>query len=49
MNGLGSASISVWVKADVIGTNRGIIYTKDPDGSDSPFSLRYDVSGIAGG
>ncbi|USN58277.1 MAG: hypothetical protein H6767_08455 [Candidatus Peribacteria bacterium] len=48
MNGVGTASISVWVKADITGHDRGILYGRDPDGFDRSISLRYDVDGFIG-
>ena len=49
-NGLSEVSISLWVKADAIGTDKGFIYG-DPhaDIEDDTISMRYDLLGANGG
>ena len=49
LNGLDSISISMWVKADAVGTDKGLIYGTDPDGSDRRIMIRQDASGEKGG
>ncbi|MXZ01022.1 LamG domain-containing protein [Candidatus Poribacteria bacterium] len=44
INGLDAFSISVWVKSDSVGHDRGIIFGTDPDGGDHTFGLRYDAA-----
>lgn len=47
INGLDAFSISVWVKSDSVGHDRGIIFGKDPAGGDDVFGLRYDAASWA--
>lgn len=47
INGLEAFSISVWVKSDSVGHDRGIVFGKDPDGGDHTFGLRYDAASWA--
>ena len=47
INGLDAFSISVWVKSDSVGHDRGIIFGTDPDGGDHTFGLRYDAASWA--
>ncbi len=42
LNGLAAFTISVWVKSDSVGHDRGIIFGKDPAGGDDTFGFRYD-------
>jgi len=49
INGLGAFTIALWVKADEIGTNRGLIATKKTNKKDQSFSLRYNPQGTKGG
>jgi len=49
LNGLDALSVSVWVKADATGTDRGIFIGDTPSGDDTPLTLRYDVGGFSGG
>ena len=44
INGLEAFSISVWVKSDSVGHDRGIVFAVDPDGGDNVFGLRYDAA-----
>ena len=46
-----SFTVSMWVKADSTGTNRGLIDSVDDgsDGDDDEFGLRYDSSGADAG
>ena len=44
INGLDAFSISVWVKSDAVGHDRGIIFAIDPTGGDNVFGLRYDAA-----
>jgi len=46
---LDQITVSVWVKADRIGHDRGVFTTKKPKGTDDVLSLRYDRGGWAGG
>lgn len=42
INGLDAFSVSVWVKSDSVGHDRGIFHGIDPGGGDIVFTLRYD-------
>ncbi|MDZ4216937.1 MAG: hypothetical protein U1C97_01295, partial [Candidatus Gracilibacteria bacterium] len=39
INGLTAFTLSTWIQSDVIGTDKGFIYTKTPDGSDNVFTI----------
>ena len=47
INGLEAFTISVWVKSESVGHDRGIIFGKDPAGGDDVFGLRYDAASWA--
>ena len=47
INGLKAFTISVWVKSDSVGHDRGIMFGKDPAGGDDVFGLRYDAASWA--
>ena len=49
LDGLDSISVSLWVKADAVGTDKGLIYSDDPDGSDRRLMIRQDAAGEKGG
>ena len=49
LDGLSDLTISLWVKADVVGTDKGLIYGDDPDASDRRVMIRQDASGEKGG
>jgi len=49
LNGLSAISISMWVKSDVLGTDKGLIYGEDPDGLDRRLMIRQDAAGEKGG
>ena len=49
LNGLTACTIEAWVKSDITSTDNGIFHTQTPDGSDVPFTLRYDATGFDGG
>ena len=44
INGLEAFTISVWVKSDSVGHDRGIVLAIDPAGGDNVFGLRYDAA-----
>jgi len=48
MNGLDALTVAVWVKSDVIDTDKGFIIFTDPDGTDQR-DIRYDAAGNSGG
>jgi hypothetical protein len=48
MNGLDALTVALWVKSDVIGTDRGFIHFEDPCGHDNR-GMRYDALGFSGG
>ncbi len=50
INGLTAFTLSLWVKSNEIGTDKGIVIAQDPVGADNVFTLRYDdVSSATGG
>ena len=49
LNGLTEVTFTVWVKSDVTGQDRGIMFTKSPDANDENLGIRYDQSGLNGG
>lgn len=49
LNGITNLSISMWVKSDVIGTDRGLLYADDPDALDRRLMIRQDATGEKGG
>lgn len=44
INGLGAFTVSVWVKSDIVGHDRGIFHSRTPDGFDDAFMMRYDAA-----
>ncbi len=49
LNGLDAITVCMWIKSDVVGTDKGFIDGEDPDGSDNVVTMRYDSSGANGG
>jgi len=50
LNGLSAITVSLWVKSDVTGQDRGILFTSEPiGGADEDLGIRYDASGAFGG
>ena len=49
LNGLGAFTISLWAKADVLGSDKGLIYGTDPDALDRRMMIRQDAAGEKGG
>ena len=49
LNGLGSFTVSLWAKADALGTDRGLIYSDNPDANDARIMIRQDAAGEKGG
>jgi len=49
LNGLSAITVSLWVKSDVTGQDRGILFTREPTQSDEELGIRYDESGTFGG
>ena len=49
LNGLSEFTVSVWVKSNLLATDRGILSGVEPDGMDTQLSLRYDAAGYAAG
>jgi len=47
INGLSAFTMSLWIKAAEIPTDKGLIHGVDPDGGDHTFGLRYDVASWA--
>ena len=44
LNGLDAITVSLWVKSNVVGTDAGFLFFKDPDGKDQ-WGFRYDDEG----
>ncbi len=49
LNGLSEITVSLWVKSDVTGRDRGIMFTRQPTGADEELGIRYDGDGAFGG
>jgi len=49
LNGLGAFTVSLWAKADALGTDKGLIYSDDPDANDRRIMIRQDAAGEKGG
>jgi len=49
LNGLGGLTVSIWVKSDVTGTDKGFISCEVPEGQDQIITMRYDVAGATHG
>lgn len=49
LDGLNSLSISLWIKADATGTDRGLFYGRPPNTRDNRVGLRHDAAGQSGG
>ena len=49
LNGLDAITVCMWIKSDLVGTNKGFINGEDPDGGDNFVTMRYDVAGANGG
>ncbi len=49
LDGLSNFTVSLWVKANTVGTDRGLIYARDPDGLDRRLMIRQDAAGEKGG
>ena len=45
LNGLDAITVCMWIKSDLVGTDRGFINCEQPDGSDSFVTMRYDNAG----
>lgn len=45
LNGLSEVTVALWVKSDVTNTDKGFLSGANPDGTDGPFAMRYDLSG----
>ena len=48
LNGLDALTVAVWVKSDLIDTDKGFIIFTDPDGTDQR-DIRYDAAGGSSG
>ncbi len=49
LNGLSAITVSLWIKSDVMGENRGILFVREPTGIDEYLGIRYDKNGVFGG
>jgi len=49
LNGLSAITVSLWIKSDVTSEDRGILFVREPTGSDEELSIRYDERGAFGG
>ncbi|MYF99248.1 T9SS type A sorting domain-containing protein [Candidatus Poribacteria bacterium] len=48
INGLTAFTLSLWVKASKVNTDRGFIFPRTPNDKDEIFSIRYDAQGLDG-
>jgi len=49
LNGLSAITVAMWIKSDVINTDRGFIDGEEPEGSDDVICMRYDSAGATYG
>ena len=49
LNGLTALTISLWLKSDVTGSDRGVLFGKEPTGFDEELGIRCDKMGASGG
>ncbi len=49
LNGLSAVTVTVWVKSDVTSDDRGILFGREPAGTDDVLGMRYDRYGAFGG
>ena len=49
LNGLDAITVCMWIKSDLVGSDKGFINGEDPDGGDNVVTMRYDSSGGNGG
>ncbi len=49
LNGFSDLTVSLWAKADAVGSDRGLIYGDDPNGNDDRLMIRHDAAGGSGG
>ena len=49
LNDLDAITVCMWIKSDLVGTNKGFINGEDPDAGDNFVTMRYDVAGANGG
>ncbi|MHC4069885.1 MAG: LamG domain-containing protein [Planctomycetota bacterium] len=49
LNGLNALTVSLWLKSDVAGSDRGILFGRAPTGFDTELGIRYDKTGHFGG
>ncbi|MHC4459885.1 MAG: LamG domain-containing protein [Planctomycetota bacterium] len=48
LNGLSAITMSLWLKADVVGEDHGILFGCEPTGLDQELGIRYDMAGAFG-
>ena len=49
LNGLSAVTVSFWLKSDVVGSSRGLLFGKEPTGFDEDFGIRCDKAGTFSG
>ena len=49
LNGLDAITVCMWIKSDIVGTDKGFINGEDPDDNDNVVTMRYDSAGGTGG
>ncbi len=49
INGLTAFTLSLWVKASKVNSERGFIFYRSPNDKDQVFAMRYDAKGFKGG
>jgi len=47
--GLDALTVCIWIKSDIVPTDKGFIICEEPDGGDQIITMRYDASGANGG
>ena len=49
LNGLDAITVCMWIKSNLVGTDKGFINGEEPDGGDNLLEMRYDAAGGNGG
>ena len=49
LNGLDAITVCMWIKSDVVGSDKGFINGEEPDGGDNVVTMRYDSAGANAG
>jgi hypothetical protein len=49
LNGLDAITVCMWIKSDLVGTDKGFLNGEEPDGGDNLLEMRYDAAGATAG